>query len=243
VERRLQAGIKPTTLNRELYDLQSFLQFLADTGRAVEARLLAVEPLDTGAPLPRDVPVSQLCKLLAEVESAAKDQANRQAALDRAWLLLMLHSGLRTSEVRHLRLSNLDLARRQIRLEPGKGRQVRIVFLSREGVAALRAYLTVRGPAATDYVFINRHRPLGTGYCGKRLHNYGQPEAPAITPHRLRYSCATLLLNAGAPTHSVTVQRVLGHRYVQTTLRYARLYDRTVVNDYRRAMAVVEGGG
>jgi len=241
VERRLQVGIKPATLNRELYDLQSFLQFLADTGRAVEARMLAVEPLDAGEPLPRDVPVSQLRKPLAEVESAAENQANRQGVLDRAWLLLMLHSGLRTAEVRHLRLSNLDLVRRQIRLEPGKGRQARIVFLSREGVAALRTYLTVRGPAATDYVFINRHRPLGTGYCGKRLHNYGQPGVPAITPHQLRYSCATLLLNAGVPI--LTVQRVLGHRYVQTTLRYARLYDRTVVNDYRRAMAVVEGGG
>jgi len=50
-----------------------------------------------------------------------------------------------------------------------------------------------------------------------------------------------LLLNAGVPI--LTVQRVLGHRYVQTTLRYARLYDRTVINDYRRAMTVVEGGG
>jgi integrase len=59
-----------------------------------------------------------------------------------------------------------------------------------------------------------------------------------ITPHQLRFSCATLLLNAGTPI--LIVQRILGHQYVETTLRYARLYDCTVVNDYRRAMGVVE---
>ncbi len=235
VERRLQAGIQPATLNRELHDLQSFLQFLADSGRPVEARMLAVEPQDASDPLPRDVPVAQLRQLLAEVGSAAENQANRQTLLDRAWLLLMLHSGLRTAEIRHLRLADLDVGKRQLRLEPGKGAQERIVFLGAESLAALQAYLAGRGPALADHVFIYCHQPLSIGYCGQRLRVTGQP----ITPHRLRHSCATLLLNAGAPI--LTVQRVLGHRYVQTTLRYARLYEATVVKDYRRAMGVVEG--
>jgi hypothetical protein len=59
-----------------------------------------------------------------------------------------------------------------------------------------------------------------------------------VTPHQLRHSCATLLLNAGAPI--LTVQALLGHRQIDTTLRYARLYDGTVAADYYRAMATVE---
>ena len=239
VERRLQAGIQPATLNRELHDLQSFLQFLADTGRPVNNRMLAVEPLDAGDPRPRDVPVAQLRKLLADVESAAENQAKRQALLDRAWLLLMLHSGLRTAEIRRLGLADLDVEKRQLRIEPGKGLQERLVFLSAASVAALQAYLAVRGPALTDHIFIFRHQSLSMGYCGLRLHAIGRRCGLHVTPHRLRHSCATLLLNAGAPI--LTVQRVLGHRYVQTTLRYARLYEATVVRDYQRAMGRVEG--
>jgi hypothetical protein len=59
-----------------------------------------------------------------------------------------------------------------------------------------------------------------------------------VTPHQLRHSCATLLLNAGAPI--LTVQAILGHKHIDTTLGYARLYDGTVAADYYRAMAHIE---
>ena len=59
-----------------------------------------------------------------------------------------------------------------------------------------------------------------------------------ITPYQLRHSCATLLLNAGAPV--LTVQTILGHKWVDTTLGYARLYDGTVAADYYGAMVEVE---
>jgi integrase len=205
--------------------------------------MLAVEPLDTGDPLPRDVPVSQLRQLLHHIQQEIDTgvERQRQALMDRAWVLLMLHSSLRTGEIRHLRLDDLDLARKQARIEQGKGLQDRIVFLSREGVEALEAYLAVRGPAATDHLFIYRHRPLSSSYCWQRLHTYGQRSGLHITPHQLRYSCATLLLNAGTPI--LTVQRILGHQNVETTLRYARLYDSTVVIDYRRAMVEIEKNG
>jgi hypothetical protein len=60
----------------------------------------------------------------------------------------------------------------------------------------------------------------------------------SITPHQLRHSCATLLLNAGAPV--LTVKTILGHKHIDTTLGYARLYDGTVAADYYRAMAPIE---
>lgn len=133
---------------------------------------------------------------------------------------------------------DLDLAIRWVRIERGKGQKDRRVCLSRTVVAALRAYLAVRGPAATDHLFLFRHRPLSRYYCWSRLRTYGRGCGIAVTPHQLRHSFGTLLLNAGAPV--MTVQTLLGHRRLETTLVYAHLYDGTIAADYDRAMATIE---
>ncbi len=244
VDARLAAGLQPVTLNDELRTLQQFLTFLAEQGRPICQRMLRVEPLAEDRPLPRDVPLEQLRQLLTVVDTAAHSThagVRRTAMMDRAWVLLMLHSGLRSGEVRRLRLGDIDWERRQVRIEQSKGLKDRIVCLSSAAVEALTAYLTVRGPAEalSDHVFIYRHAPLSESYCGTRLLKYyGKRSGFRITPHQLRHSCATLLLNAGAPI--LTVQTLLGHRHIDTTLGYARLYDGTVAADYYRAMAQIE---
>jgi integrase/recombinase XerD len=243
LEARLEAGISPATLNRELSDLQHFLRFLADEGQPICQRMLCMEPEKMGTRLPRDVPLGQLRSLLRQIEAQGASGDHRQALLDRAWILLMLHSGLRSGEVRRLRLSDLDtsaslsagLEARSLRIEQSKGLNDRVVCLSVEAMEALRAYLGVRGPAATDHVFLYRHRPLSSTYCGKRLRTLDRRGDVDATPHQLRCSCATLLLNAGASV--LTVQALLGHKHVDTTLRYARAYDSTVAADYVRAIS------
>ncbi len=71
-----------------------------------------------------------------------------------------------------------------------------------------------------------------------RLSTYGKRTGNHISPHKLRHSCATLLLNAGAPI--VTVQALLGHKKIDTMMGYARLYDGTVAADYYMAMGQIE---
>jgi len=112
------------------------------------------------------------------------------------------------------------------------------VCLSGAAVEALRAYLDVRGPAPTDHVFTFRHLPLTVSYCYARLRTYSRRCGLHVTPHQLRHTSATLLLNAGAPI--LTVQTTMGHKHIDTTLGYARLYDGTVAADYYRAMGQVE---
>ncbi len=241
VDVRLQAGIKASTLNGELSELQNFLHFLADEGRPVCARMLRVEPLRVGPTLPRDVPADQLRLLREQIEIDARAQhagIRRMGLMDRAWFLLMLHSGLRTGEVRRLRLGDLDVEAGRVRIEQSKGLKDRIVYLSQPTVEALRAYLAMRGPAHTEHVFLFRHQPLSVTYCLQRLSTYGRRCGLHVTPHQLRFSCATLLLNAGAPI--LTVQAILGHKMIDTTLGYARLYDGTVAADYYRAMGEIE---
>jgi integrase len=202
-----------------------------------------VEPLGTPDALPRDVPVPQVKRLLAEIgqEIEAGNPVRRKAGLlDQAWMVLMLHSGLRTGEIRRLRLGQLNLAGRCLRVEGSKSNADRIVYLSREGLEALDGYLSIRGGSTDDdHVFTRHHRPLPVGYCGRRLLLYGNRCGVRITPHQLRHTAATFLLNAGASI--LTVQRLLGHERVDTTLRYTWLYDSTVANDYHSAMAKVEG--
>lgn len=146
---------------------------------------------------------------------------------------------LRVGETRRLRLSDPDLEGRRIRIEQSKGLKDRVVYLSEPAAAALRAYLEIRGAAITDHVFVYRHRSLSFTYCNRRLRTYGRRCGVKVTAHQLRHSAATLLLNAGAPI--LVVQAILGHKHVDTTLNYTRLYDGVVAADYYRAMAEVEG--
>jgi len=124
-----------------------------------------------------------------------------------------------------------------VRIEQSKGLRDRIVCLSETTVEALERWLEVRGPAESDHMFMYRHLPLSVTYCATRLRTYGRQCGVLVTPHQLRHSCATLL-NARAPI--LTVQAILGHKHVDTTLRYARLYDSTVSEDYYRAMEEIE---
>ena len=241
LDHRLEQGRKPTTVNIELSHLLQFLRFLQEAGHPVCERMLRVAPIKENAPLPKDVPPDRLRQVWAAIEAdATADHTHTQrlGRMDKAWFLLMLHSGLRTGEARRLRRGDLDMQRKLVRLEQAKGLKDRLVPLSQPAVDALSGYLAQRGPANTNHVFLYRHQPLSVSYCAQRLRTYGRRCGVTLTPHQLRHSCATLLLNAGVPV--LTVQTILGHKHIDTTLGYARLYDGTVATDYYRAMGQVE---
>lgn len=241
VDDSLAAGLSPITINIRQPTLQDFLRFLAEQGHTVCERTLRAPPLDRRELLPRDVPLDQLRRLRKEIEREAttgNGHTRRMGIMDRAWFLLMLYSGLRTGEIRRMARDDLDLESCRARISQSKGLKDRVVFLSQATVDALRTYLDVRGPAMSDHVFTYRHRPLSSTYCRIRIRTYGRRCGVRVTPHQLRHSCATLLLNAGAPI--LAVQRLLGHHHIDTTLGYARLYDSTVAADYYRAIGEVE---
>ena len=243
VDARLNSGISIVTTNNELRALQSWLRFLEELGKAVNPRLLLVKELDEGDRLPRDVPVEQVRAFWQAIESAAGSShagVRRLGVMDRAWFLMMIHSGLRTGEIRRLKLADVDWENKRVRIEQSKGLKDRSVPLSAATLDALNAYLAVRGPLEDlpENLFIFRHGPFSESYCYERLRTYGKSLGIKATPHQFRHSCATLLLNAGAPI--LTVQAILGHKFVETTLGYARLYDGTVAADYYRAMVQVE---
>jgi len=221
VEVRIRAGIQPSSLNTTLRIIQTFLRYLKSNGIAICESMLEVLPLKTGQPLPRDLTISQVKALLQTLSTS----------LDRAWVLLMLHSGLRTCEVRSLRWRDVDLHAQTVRIHESKGLHSRVVFLSPQTIQALNNL-----PKESEYVFTYRNQPLSRCYCQSRLATLGRQCGFHVTPHQLRHTCATMLLNAGMSI--LGVQKILGHKYVETTLRYARLYDNTVVMDFQRASSM-----
>ena len=90
-----------------------------------------------------------------------------------------------------------------------------------------------------EEVFVVRQARLNDSYIGQRLQlYYAERTGCRITAHQLRHSCATMLLNAGMSLEGV--QYVLGHKRIDTTLGYARLYSHTISTEYANAMARIE---
>ena len=145
---------------------------------------------------------------------------------------LQSFGGLRTCEVRNLRWRDIDVSQRTLRIEESKGLQSRVVFLSQPAIERLKQLTKT-----SEYVFTCNDLPLSNRYCQSRLKTLGRRCGVQVTPHQLRHLCAALLLNAGMSVFGV--QAILGHRYVDTTLRYARTYDATVAKDYQRAILKV----
>jgi site-specific recombinase XerD len=93
-------------------------------------------------------------------------------------------------------------------------------------------------PKTSEYVFTHNNQPLSSRYCQSRLKSLGNKCDVQVTPHQLRHTCATMLLNAGMSI--LGVQAILGHIYVDTTLRYARVHDSVIAKDYKHALKIKE---
>lgn len=218
VQERTKAGIKPSSLNTEMKVIQSLLRFAKENDIPVCETMLEFRPLKTGEALPKDLSMSQVKALLDATHNGT----------EKAWILLMLHCGLRTCEVRALRWEDVDLQKRVIYIRESKGLQSRVVFLSQPVKEILEEL-----PQNHELVFTYHCKPLSRRYCQSRLRTIGKQIGFHVSPHQLRHTCATMLLNAGMSV--LGVQKLLGHKYVETTLRYARVYDVTVVRDFQKA--------
>ncbi|HKV45314.1 MAG TPA: tyrosine-type recombinase/integrase [bacterium] len=152
-----------------------------------------------------------------------------------------MDSGLRCGELVELRVEDADLIDRRLCVRHAKLQRDRLVYLSPRTITALRAYLAVRETAGTDHLLVQRGSPLTTACIGHRLQRWGQALVIRLSPHRLRHTYATRLLNAGMPVASL--QKTLGHRSLDKTVLYARIADPVVERDYYRALAALEAKG
>jgi integrase/recombinase XerC len=217
---------------------------------AVAERRLAADPsLLLGRPKvvnrlptvlrPRDA--AALVEAPAAPEGDQRDDPLRLALSlrDRALLELLYGSGLRVAETTGLTLQAVDLRRGRV-LVRGKGDKEREVPMSDDAVDALAAWIArgrpVLAASGSDAVFFNRRRkPLGPRDARRVVERYGQRLLPGrrVTPHTLRHSYATHLLEGGADIRAV--QELLGHASVATTQRYTHVSRARLFEAYERA--------
>jgi len=234
VQARLAAGIRSGTVNAELTDLWAFLGYLQARGHPVRASVFRVQRPQSGDPLPRFLSESDYRQLGQTVWQATAG-GTRDDHLDRVWFYLLSEAGLRLSEVCDLQLGDVDLTAQRLIVRQGKENRDRTVPLSPSLLAVLKAYLPVRGEAPTDHLLLYRQRAVTGDMIWGRLQRYGQQAQVVVSPHRLRHTLATRLLNEGMPITSL--QRLLGHEKLNTTLLYARVHNETVQRDFERAQA------
>ena len=148
---------------------------------------------------------------------------------ERAMLELFYGTGLRNSELRYLRMGQLDLSRGLLRIDHGKGGKGRVVPLGEEALAWLEEYLAQVRPSLVqspdhDLVFPGLiAREIGRGQLAKLFQRLGREAGleKTVTPHVLRHSCATHMLRRGASIRHL--QTLLGHSCLDTTQRYTRV--------------------
>ncbi len=214
-----------STTARKLATLRSFYKFLIRRG------IVSVNPLSTirtpkqEKRLPKCLDLEQVQKLLD-----APGDNDLLASRDKAMLEVLYSSGIRVSELVELEIQDIDLTEGILRVR-GKGRKDRLTPIGSQAIKAVQRYFELRALDTKSQqgqhagrVFLNKHGDtLSTRSVRRKLDKYLMQAGldPGISPHTLRHSFATHLLNNGADLRSV--QELLGHQSLSTTQIYTHL--------------------
>ncbi|MFQ5588759.1 MAG: tyrosine recombinase XerC [Nitrospiria bacterium] len=221
-------GLKKSSIARKLAVLRSFFEYLLQKGVVVlnPARQVASPKQDK--PLPRCLTVDQACNLVV----LPKGEGWR-VLRDRAILETFYSTGIRLSELTGLDEKDFHAASGILRVY-GKGRKERIVPIGDKAIEALQSYLKAR-PANAKGLFSNhRGGRLTARSVARIVKTYmRQVDQPGASPHTLRHTYATHLLEGGADLRAV--QELLGHASLSTTQRYTHLQVDHLMRVYDRA--------
>ncbi len=217
------------SMSRHLSALRSFFKFLTREGFLKTNPISSVASPKLDKHLPQFLTEEEVTRLIDS--SAAKDELGLR---DRAILETFYSAGMRISELVGLSLDDLDFIGGVVKLK-GKGKKERIAPIGDKAIACLREYLDKR-KKQSNAVFLNNRGARITdrgvrNIVGKYLRLAGIRHG--ISPHTLRHSFATHLLNRGADLR--TVQELLGHANLATTQIYTHLTTEKLKSVYDKA--------
>lgn len=219
-----QAGYARRTINRRLSSLRGFFRWLNVTGRVSGDPVGVVSGPKLSKGLPRFIPASDMARILNVHHSSSEPEGMRNQAI----LEFLYASGARISEASGLLASDVDFSSRQVRVM-GKGSKERIVPLHDLAVSSMRTYAEharpqLLGSGSCPCFFVSsRGRAMSTDALRKM---FKRTLASAgvdgtYTPHDMRHTFATDLLDGGADLRSV--QEMLGHASLSTTQIYTHV--------------------
>jgi len=213
------------TIARKLATLRSFYKFLVKRNEITANPVIAVRTPKQEKKLPRFLEYEEVKRLL---ETPPMD--NWLGARDRSIFETLYSTGIRVSELVALNMDDIDFLGEVIHVR-GKGKKERITPISSSALQIIQHYMEYRNKRAqsnsnfdSKVLFVNKHgRRLSTRSVRRKMDKYLKIAGldPAISPHTLRHSFATHMLNRGADLRSV--QELLGHQSLSTTQIYTHL--------------------
>jgi len=219
-------GVESRSIARKLSCLRGFYRWLLMDKRIQHDPTVNVETPASWKVLPKSLAEGEVGEMLERTGVAARAaDADGLALRDHAILELLYAGGLRVGEICALRVEDLhlDMARAQVR---GKGDKERIVPLGRSAVEALERYLALGRPGLVKAgvqraLFLSvRGNPLTRQWVWEMV-RASAPLGNKVSPHKLRHSCATHMVEHGADLRSV--QTLLGHADIATTQVYTHV--------------------
>ena len=252
-----EIGNSKRSIQRKLSGLRSFFRYLLINHAAAVNPFDNLPTIKADKPLPKVMSINQIEVLINAVDSfwqntlssgnvRSEEGAEFSCARDKAIIEAIYSGGLRISEVLNLNYNEADISSGVIKVR-GKGKKERLAVLGTPAKKALRNYLRVRSFAGGlrengAPLFLNQQGTRLTPRSFQRnLKNYlicgGLP--PDLTPHKLRHSFATHLLDAGADLRSV--QEMLGHENLSTTQIYTHVSAERLKKVYAQAHPLSQG--
>jgi integrase/recombinase XerC len=232
-----EKGYSTASMARKIATLRSFHKWMLKKGITSTNPMTLIRTPKQPKRLPKAISVDQVERLLA-----VPDDNDLLGARDRSMLETLYSTGMRVGEIVGLNRGDLDLAGEAVLIR-GKGRKERIIPLGQHALRALRHYLTMLDASGfadpadeSKALFVNKHGSrLSSRSVRRKLAKYLQSAGldPEISPHTLRHSFATHMLDNGADLRSV--QELLGHQSLSTTQVYTHLSTPRLREAYDRA--------
>jgi integrase/recombinase XerD len=215
-----QRNLRPRSIRSHQHALRAFCEFAVVTKLREDNPAAEIAMPKKDAPR-RDTPTNDQVRLL--LDAVERDHNARRMVMRRALLGVLVWGALRRSELLDLRLEDLDVTQRSVLIRSGKGSKSRTIYLPEAAMAAVRAWLAMRGECRHPYVWcagVDRRLHIKglAGLLKDLCARAGVPDCAALKPHALRHWRATDLLRAGADLK--TISTVLGHSSLAVTSDY-----------------------
>lgn len=222
-------GYKTSSISRKISTLKNFYLYIINEN--INSNIdLNIDVPKKEKHLPSYLTIDEVNRLLS-----APDIAKPSELRDKAMLELMYSSGLRVSELVNLKKSEINIPEKMLKIV-GKGKKERIIPIGDYAMEFVLKYINtngIKGFNSSKYLFLNnRGQVISRQYFFKQIKKYAQKADinKDISPHTLRHSFATHLLENGADLR--LVQDLLGHSNIETTQIYTHIGEERIISAY-----------